>query len=177
MLIYSDSSSLGDTHLSPEEGVAKLKEGNKKLDEKFKLPNQDMLENADMALGEPMQPSEFIRRLEKLNPEIIIEKGGVPGAVAVRIRSLDNDKESPTYGTYVKKYLTGFYVDGVLAEFSRILTDKHGRPTRHMRGWRTVLLDLNRLGALPYDKIKAAFGEPKGQRGILWQEQTQAQRT
>jgi hypothetical protein len=170
MLIVPDKSDLGDLKLSPEEGVAKLKEGNAKLTAQYKLPNQSLLENHDMALGIAMQPSAFIARIQKLNPAILVEKGGVPSAVAVRIPGFDDE------GNYVKKYVTGFYTDRILPEFSSIATDEKGLPWREQRGWRSVLLALLKAEALTYPQVKAAFGEPNTSRNVLWREQTQEKR-
>ena len=176
MLILPDSSSLGDTHLSPAENVEKLKEGIRQTVSRDRMPNQTLLEDKDMSLGAAMAPKQFIQKLQKMNPAILVEPGGVPGAVAVRIRHLDDDVESPTRGTYVKKYITGFFTDSVIPEFSNILPDKWGRATREIRGWRSVLLALLKAGALTYPQIKAVFGEPLGQRNVLWREQTQQER-
>jgi len=167
MLILPDSSSLGDTHLSPEEGVAKLKEGNQKLSDSFRLPNQTLLTDEDASHGQMMSSNDFISKLRKIDSGIIVEDGGVPGAVAVRYPRTDEET-----GQLVKSYVTGFY-KGPMSEWSLILEDKNGKPTRHMRGWRTVLLDLMRGNILSYAQVKAAFGDPRGSRSILWQEQTQ----
>jgi hypothetical protein len=170
MLILNDSAYLGDKMLSPEEGVAKLREGNLKLASAKKIPNQNLLENTDMALGNPMMPQELIRRIQKINPKIIVEKGGIPNAVAVRYPVLDDE------GKLTKRYLTGFYVDRALPEFSSVLTDKNGLPTREERGWRSVLLALFHANVATYEELKAMFGEPNGQRNSLWMSQTREKR-
>jgi len=63
-----------------------------------------------------------------------------------------------------------------LPEFSHVLTDKEGVAKREVRGWRTVLLRLILTGAVTYSQVKAEFGEPIGQRGKLWMEQTRERR-
>jgi hypothetical protein len=166
MLILPDSTSLGDTHLSPEENVAKLREGNRKMVQDKKLPNQKLLEDKDAALGAPLAHQEFIRRLRLMKPSLIIQDGGVAGAIALR-HAVNDPEEGLT-----TRYVTGFY-KGVLPEFSSILTDSNGLPTREIRGWRTVLLTLIHCKIATYAEVKAAFGEPHGQRGILWREQMQ----
>lgn len=170
MLILTDSSDLGDKKLSHEEGVAKLKEGNRQLASAHKIPNQTLLENKDMAQGAEMHPADLIRRIVKLNGELIVEQGGIPNAVAVRKFALDED------GVLAKKYLTGFYVDRALPEFSSVICDNNGLPIREIRGWRTVLLALMNAGALTYEQVKTEFGEPHGQRNSLWMEQTRDKR-
>jgi hypothetical protein len=169
MLILTDSNELGDKRLSPEEGVAKLREGNRKLDEKHKIANQKLLTNVEASVGRTMMSNDFIQKLQKLNPSLIIGDG-LPGAIAVRYPKIDEETN-----TLKPSYVTGFY-KGPMSEWSLIIEDKNGKPTRHLRGWRTVLLDLLRGNIITYKQARAAFGDPHGQRNILWQEQTQTLR-
>lgn len=166
MLILTDINDLGDKRLSPEEGVAELKERNAKLVEAKKIPHQALYENHAMAWGNPMAHNELIRRIQKLSSNIIIEDGGVPGAVAVRIPARDED------GQPTKKYITGFYKKP-LPEWSSVVTDKNGLATREIRGWRPVVEALVRAGAITKEQYYAAFGEPQGQRSIIWKEKIQ----
>lgn len=165
MLIYDSSKYLGDSLLSPDEANYKIREGNQKLIDEKKIPHQSLLENADMALGYPMQSSEFIRRLTLLKPGLVI-KPGIPGAVAVYFPTYDVDERKT-----VLKYVSGFYIDKMMQEYSHITTDDKGLAKREVRGWRTVLLALIHQGIVTYAQVKAAFGEPTGQRNILWNEQ------
>lgn len=169
MLVLNSTDYLGDKLLSPEEGVAKLREGNLKMAAQFKIPDQELLENIEMARGDSLHPNEFIYRLRKLDPELIVEDGGIPNCVAVRKFVRDEDGLQ-------KKYLTGFYVDRAFPEFSSILPDKNGLAKREIRGWRTVLLNLLRTKAVTYKQVKAVFGEPQGQRNSLWMQQTRGMR-
>lgn len=162
--------------LSPDENVAKLKEEVQHQRDALKPKNIDLLSNAEMALGKVLMPSEFIRLLKLAGPNLIIEPGGYKDAVAVRIQVIDDDPLSPTHGTYVKKYVSGFYVDRPLAEYSCFINDASGVPYREVRGWRTVLLMLISVGALRYQDVNRVFGEPEGQRNILWKQQTQERR-
>ena len=160
--------------LSPEENVAKQKEEIRNdRQARLKHPRQNILDDKDMAVGEALHPNEFIRKLRLVNPHLIIEDGGVPGAVAVRVRALDDDPLSPRHGQYVAKYVSGFFKDRILQEFSHFINDRDGIPVREVRGWRTVLLMLIHQGHLSYKKTTEVFGEPQGERGILWREQMQ----
>lgn len=162
--------------LSPDENVAKQKEEIRNSREKLKHPRQQILNDSEMAVGVPMAPQEFLRRLKKANPRIIIEQGGIHNAVAIRIPVTDDDPLSPTFGTLVKKYVSGFYVDRILPEYSSFVNDETGVPRREVRGWRTVLLMLIAAKAIGYYEATREFGEPQGQRNILWREQTQDSR-
>lgn len=165
MLIYDSSKYLGDRLLSPDEANYKIREGNQKLVDSKKIPNQSLLENEDMAVGVGMQPSEFIRRIQKIAPGLVV-KPGTTDAVAVYYPTYDEDEKKT-----VLKYVSGFYVDQMMREYTYIITDEKGLPKRAPRGWRTVLLDLLHRDIISYAQVKAAFGEPTGQRNILWNEQ------
>ena len=166
MLVKADASLLGDKNLQDKEAVAKVKEENIALAQKNRIPDQDILEKREMAMGLMLQPNEFIRRLEKLNPKIIIEAGGVRNAVAVRYPKLQED------GTLRKEYVTGFYVDAPLPEFSSVVVDNKGLPIREIRGWRSVLLALYRQKILNLKQIEIMFGKALGRRATLWDKQT-----
>lgn len=176
MLLDAQGNKLGDKLVRNGDSVARLKEQIKNECATKRLKNQDMLENQEMALGNPMSPQLFIEKLRKL-PNIVVEPGGIPNAVAVRHFTVDTDKDSDTFGKPIRKYVSGFYTDRILPEYSSILPNAFGLPTREIRGWRTVLLALFHAGAVPLSTLRAVFGDANGQRASLWQEQTQSART
>lgn len=163
MLLQIDKSQLGDTHLDPKENLAKLQEGNTKLDQKFMLAGQKELENKEMSLGTPMAYQDLIRLLKRLCPRLII-RDGISNAVALRVPARPG--EDSMDGTV---YVTGFYKQ-VMPEFSHITTDERGRPHRHTRGWRTVLIDLIKQKLITYESAVHMFGEPNGLRSGRWQQ-------
>jgi hypothetical protein len=172
MLIQPNKNELGDRNVKDAESVAKLKETIFRERQKDRLPNQALLENKEMAVGNAMSPADFIRRLQKF-PNVVIQQGGFPNAVSVKTPALDDDPDSPTYGkTVLQGVSAGFYIDRMLPEWSSYENDKWGIPVREIRGWRTVLLTLMHKKVLTYSQVKAAFGEPSGQRNILWRELT-----
>lgn len=171
MLVKDDSALLGDKYLNEVEGLAKIKEENKVLTDKNRIPDQEILEDKRAAVGLTMEPSELINRIQRLNPKILVELGGVKNAVAVRYV-----KKSEETGKDEKVYVTGFYTDHPLLEFSYVLVDNKGLPVREMRGWRSVLLALIRQKLLTMKQIELIFGKANGQRAILWDKQTQAER-
>lgn len=175
MLLDPQGNKLGDKRVENSDAVARLREGNRELAAPKRLPNQDLLENQDMALGTPMSPSLFISKLRTL-PGILVEPGGFHNAVAIRTVVLDTDPESPTHGQQVKKYLSGFFTDRLLPEYSSVLSNEAGLATREIRGWRTVLLAMFHSGAVSLSQLKAVFGDANGQRSKLWREQTQSAR-
>lgn len=172
-----DPTVLGDRLPRDADSIAKMREKIKKQDEQFKLPDQAFLENHEAARGGPMQPSDFIRRLRKISPDLIIEQGGYKNCVRVCIMAVDDDPASDTFNQKVKTPLAcGFCVSEPLPEFSSIVTDEKGKPTREVRGWRTVLLRLIHTGAIPYPAVKAEFGDAQGQRSKYWMQQLRERR-
>jgi hypothetical protein len=156
MLIQTDINELGDKRLSPEEALAKLKEENAKKTAEYRIPNQAVLEDQLAAIGQAMPYQTFIKKLKSIQPRLIIEDGGIEGALAIR--------------NYAKEYLTGFYKD-VLTEFSFVTTDTRGLPVRESRGWRSVLISLIKQHVISYRTVVKEFGEPWGSRSNLWHEE------
>lgn len=165
MLIQPDRNELGDRRLDPKESLAKIKADNIALRAKHKIKGQAQLEDEVAALGNPMGFSEFILKLRKLNPALIIQDGGYPNAVAVRIFRDNGDGEGPRL-----TYLTGFLKE-VLPEYSSVTTDEHGVAQNEKRGWRSVLLMLLKQRVLSYPDVVRVFGDAVGQRSNRWHEQ------
>lgn len=173
--IIIDPTVLGDRLPRDNDSIAALQERIINSRQPFKHQHQAILENADMAVGGPLDPREFIRRLQKMEPRLLIEEGGVRNCVRVGIPTIDDDTTSKTYGELIPTWLgCGFPIDTKLNEFSNVLNDKDGIPKREVRGWRTVLLRLILTGVVTYKQVKAEFGEPLGERGKLWREQMQS---
>src|SRR4051812_599921 len=120
--IIIDPTVLGDRLPRDKDSIAKFKEGNVRMREQFKIPNQAFLENQDMALGGPLEPLDFIRRLQKMEPRLLIEPGGYSNCVRVGIPTIDDDPTSPTHGTLIQTWLgCGFPIDVRLPEFSAVI--------------------------------------------------------
>lgn len=161
--------------LDPTENLAKQKELLHNQKQAFRHPAQNLAvgpENKEASQGTPLEVNEFVRRLSKAAPNLLIEPSCQGGAIAIRKLDLDLDATSATYGTVVKKYVSGFpVVAGRLPEFSYFINDAEGIPVREIRGWRTVLLMLIAQDAISYAASKKEFGDPTGQRGVLWEQQ------
>ncbi len=173
MLIQPDRHELGDLRLDPKENLAKIKEDNLKLFSKHKLPEQALLENQDMALGQPMDWQSFVRKLELLRvpDRMWIHDGGYPNAIAIHVWRQKPSEIEPCWD-----YVGGF-IKGMLPEFSAIKTDEHGLPTEEaaggLRGWRSVLLSLIVNKVVSFNEVVRVFGDANGQRSGLWHKQLQ----
>lgn len=161
--------------LDPNESLAKIKEELFNQKQQFRNPAQNLAvgpNNQEASEGTPLEINEFVRRLAKAAPNLLIEPSCGGGAIALRTLTMDEDPQSDTFGKVVKKYVGGFpVVAGKLPEFSFFVNDQHGIPVREIRGWRTVLLMLIAQNAVSYAATKKEFGDPPGQRGELWREQ------
>jgi hypothetical protein len=177
MLIQPDIAELGDTRLDPNESLAKIKaETHDMLEAKgCFLYGQAELEDIERAHGHRLEWREFIRRLTKVNRNLLI-KDGLEGHVAVYAPKLhdDQDERDPSRPDWWNdhRYITGF-AKSTLSEFSTITTDERGLPKREVRGWRSVLIALIKTRAITYRDAVREFGEPLGARGWRWREQLQ----
>lgn len=146
--------------ISLHEANHKAREENLKMASARRIADQDVLEDQEMAQGIVLDHNELIRRIQLLNPKILIQAGGVQGAVAVRYPKYED-------GEHTLAYITGFYLEP-LPEFSSVTLDDMGLPHREIRGWRSVLLALIKAGALEQEKVDTLFGPAMGQRTGLW---------
>ena len=169
MLIQPNKAELGDTRLSLEEGLIKLKEDNQKLADTKKLPNQEFLENKEAAKGRPLEPREFLLTLEKMQPQLLFKPTKVWNRDSVAIYHFD--------GTELK-YITGFFVDCPLPEWSYVNEkDAKGIATRVQRGWREVLIQLIKAKALIPAQAEKNLGKANGARATgSWDNYLQGRR-
>lgn len=161
IILQSDLNSI-----SPAEAIAKATEETRAIASINKIPDQYILENHEAARGVPMEANELIRRLQKMNPKILIQPGGVPNAVAVRYPTQNEN------GEIEQMYITGFYLEK-LPEFSSVTVDNMGLPHREVRGWRSVLMALIDNNILNRTAVDLMFGPALGQRTGLWYRQLQ----
>jgi hypothetical protein len=175
-MLITDINNLGDKRLGLEDGLAFSKERTAAM-QKAKgliLDDQEELEDRDLAEGTPLEWQEFLRRLQKAAPTILV-KDGAPGSLALyrpkRNDEFDPETWDPTRPDWhnAHVYVTGF-PKKKLAEFSAITTTEWGVAHREIRGWRTVLINLIQQRALAYRQAVREFGEPNGARGTRWHE-------
>lgn len=167
-VVFPDRRELGDTRLDPKENVAKLKEKIRGDRKKHIVPEQPYLLMA-AAVGKPMDWRELVRKLKKLNPNLLMLDGGVKGAVQIRIV---DQRHAP--GEPDTRYVGGF-MKGVLTEWDTATTDQWGVATAPVRGWHTVVLMLLDQGLARKIDADRIFGEVSGnQRSDLWSKKIQS---
>lgn len=180
MLIEPDKSQLGDTHLSPQEALYREREKDLKAASVHRIYGQDELEQADRSSGPRMYYTEILRRIWKINPEIMVKEGvkgsnGTADSVAIyrpkRRNEIDWEQFDPRKGRdwrFDHEYVTGMQKTWI-PEYSSVTLDSSLLPTRELRGWRTVLITLIESGALPYKDVVREFGDPAGdRRSTFW---------
>lgn len=189
MLIEPDKNELGDKRLNPEEAVKKEREALLQLASRFKIPGQDELADPDRSSGPKMPWQELVFRLQKLNPKLQAKNSNVHGVPTIAIYYPKTESEKLNDGSYFEvaitekqkfhrdnKYVAGFD-RAFLPQYSHVLTDTSGLPTREVRGVMTVLLMLVRAGVLTHEQIKQEFQDPANdQRSGRYFEQTRKER-
>lgn len=166
MLIDPQGNKLGDsTHLKDRDDLDRLKEMNRVATEKRKLPNQDFLSIKEAGKGRSIEPTDFVLTLNRLNPNLLIKSSYVylPRMIAARptlaIYKLDPEEEKGI------KYVTGFFVDKPLPEWTTYEDiDQHGVARRMERGWREVLVILIKQGLVSVVDANERLGHATGAR-------------
>lgn len=181
-LMQPDRNELGDKRLNPEESVAKQREELLSIRHKeHAFPGQDLLVDADRSTGARLPSGEFITRLQKINPAILV-KDGIPGNVALYVRKSEAEMIRDGYDLLrpqwwnEHKYVTGFPTEP-LAEWGHLTTDTDGIAEKEVRGWRSALIALIKAKAFTYEAAIAEFGDPiEDTRSRFWFEQLQGYR-
>jgi hypothetical protein len=115
----------------------------------YRQSDHDWFSNWSRRRGEMVHSSDFIYRLQKLNPHLLVQQ---------------SYNFSEDWGLYSSErgriqFLTGM-PKGYLTEFSWALVDDRDLPTEERRGWRTILVYLLLKGSLVWEDVLAEFGEP-----------------
>lgn len=114
-------------------------------------------------MGRPMTSAEIIKRLEKLNPNLVFERA-VSDPSMMGIYLLD----SRVHGG--RKFLMGFEF-GYSPEFTVNGKDANGR-YQEKRGWRQILARLARLGYISLAGAERLFDTARGRQSCNWQRLT-----
>jgi hypothetical protein len=100
-------------------------------------------------MGKLMHSSELVRRIQKLNSDLIVEDSkaapGCAGFYFVR--------------NGVKEWTNASFRKGHIPEFSIISTDTADLPTKIQYGWRSVLVRLLKFNAIPWTDVLDTFGD------------------
>lgn len=131
------------------EELLKLWEDTDKMIDGQRYEDQESFKNAEKQMGKLMHSSELVRRIQKLNPDLIVE---------------DSKAVSGCAGFYlvrngVKEWTNASFRKGHIPEFSIISTDTADLPTKIQYGWRTVLVRLLKCNAISWQQLLDTFGD------------------
>lgn len=173
--VETDKRMLGDSHLDAAENVAKLREQCLKDASKYKIEDQDQLQNAKRSEGTRLAYTEILSRLQKRVPDLVAREGSAGNLALYCPRTVGQlDAELREGGSTDLFFILNRYVGGLpkqdLPEWGYVDIDTSLIATReHLRGWRTILIGLIRCGVLSYADAIAEFGDPSlDQRNTVW---------
>jgi hypothetical protein len=130
--------------------LARIYEDTEKQLERDKYPGQEDFEQIQKRMGQLMHSSEFIRKVLSLNKNLIYE----------------DSKWNKGHGAFYlakgqeKEYTNACFKIGWIPEWSQMIPDTSGRPTRDglTYGWRTVLQRLVQRKCLTMQQVNRTFG-------------------
>ena len=144
---HQDVEYLRRQQLSHEEAViAKQEELDKIRRHKGQKDSYEEFIDLKRRLGRIMHHSEFIRRLRKVIPNLIVARGGVKGDIGLYVsRTIPREEITDYIGdwAYVEAPIyVGYLDEGFMPEYEVDFTNDVGVAVAKWRGWRTILLNL-----------------------------------
>ena len=180
MLIETDKTQLGDTHLNPEETVIREREELLTLAASRKIHGQAELEDPRRAYGPRLQYTEIVSKLSRLNSRLKFLEGS-PGNLALYLPKKRNEYNAEEREWDKDAFFWHHkYVGGIpkeeLPEYGYVTLDSSNLPVREIKSWRSVLIALIKAGAITYTQAITEFGEAVGPRSVRWHEQLRGYR-
>jgi hypothetical protein len=122
--------------------------------------DQSDFQNQERQMGKIMHSGELVRRILKLNRDLIVEdSNAIKGCAGFYL--MRNGEKVWTNASFKK---------GWISEFSIIHTDRADLPVRVDYGWRTVLVRLLKFNAISWAQVLDTFGDvhASDSRGKHW---------
>lgn len=135
------------TYDRPEEMLKAMRQEAKAAE--IRYPDQESFENAEKQTGKPLWSHAFIKRVLKLNPDLIVEDSKLVPGCAAFYRMVGKEKK-PTNASFRK---------GLIPEFTIFKPETEFDSVGITYGWRTVLLRLMKARVLSYAQIFSVWGE------------------
>lgn len=111
-------------------------------------------------LGRVMHSSEFLTKIKHVVPNLQTRPGGIQGDISL-YRVIG---EEIAYVCWL--------TEGYLPEFSLVKFNADMQPIREIRGWRTVLIRMIKVGLLTEQQAEKEFGRPTyPQEARFWERQ------
>lgn len=158
MSVVLDRRFLDGEFLCPQEALEKYSATRiEPMHDLYRLYDHQSFCDFERRKGEVLHSSEFIYRVQKLNPLLFVQH---------QVNFEDD------WGVYVDLLGRAIYVSGFpkdwLTEFSYAFVDERNLPTEERRGWRSVLLRLMAKGVLEWEAVVNEFGHSEGLNSERW---------
>lgn len=139
-----------------------VKEERKREFDRYKLPDQDLLVDAEARAGRPIHFDEFIKTVERLADHKVWVEWSWGQTNGLNFYRMKRGK---------KQCCKAAFQDGVLPEYTILHLDKNGLPYSKTVGWRDVLHKLMKAKVLTLKQVEKAFGPPTPTPSDRWQKQ------
>lgn len=143
----------------------------------YKMRKQHILTDRKASEVGLMDSREFIKKLRDSGIKCITYQqpwtaetpAWLKNTVGLHVHIPSQPSVGHLYGAFRYKYIC--YMDiPCMYEWSVLLTDEHELPSGESRGWRTVLSEMVKKGAITEAKVNEIFGAPTGDRSEIYQE-------
>lgn len=154
--------------LSIEENTARLREKNNNSEavKSQRWAHQDDYRDDRARVGRVLPSGEFLAKVQKLVPELYITDGRIVGDVALfRVYPQPQERLGGRDFEYLFYCPTGLLPEYSIYEFD---TARDVPIREKLRGWRTVLLRLIRMGLLTEETCDQEFGVAIGPASNVW---------
>jgi len=131
------------------EELLRLWEDTDRMISSQRYPDQEGFKDVKKQMGEIMHSSILIRRIQKLNANLIVEDS----------KSAKGNAAFYWTDGKVKKYTNASFPLGWVNEFTVIQTDAADLPVQPIYGWRAVLVRLLKFGAITWQQVLDTFGD------------------
>lgn len=176
MLVQCEKWRLGDGYLQGEEAYRKTWEETDAQLEQYRLSDQEELKKEHIRAGQRMHSSEFIHRLHKIKPLLVVRKGAFEGFL-----TLWYPNGAPEFQNDEKRgceYLQSAFKQGWLPEFTWVKVDENNQIMEAQKGgvqqgWRTILVRLLQFKVLTWKQVVDEFGDAQGFQSKRWRMLTQ----
>jgi len=152
---------------NPEEMLRGLREENARKLQAYRYPDQEKFTNVEKQSQGGMWSAELVRRIQKLNPKLIVQDSkNVPGCAGF-YKMVDDELT----------FTNASFRHGFVPQHTIMREDRNGLATEFTYGWSTVLMRLLKTGDLKWNQVCREFGYIADDRAKQWAAHTSEFRT
>ena len=132
--------------------------------------------DASAQLGSPLTRSVLIKRLSKMNPNLIFEQSkNYPNIGAIYVADPTANLDDPDERCRGRRHIVGMEWTGLSPEFTtrKVELDEWGNPQMkgQIRGWRTILVRLIHERLITIPDAERVFSISRGRASQRWYEE------